>query len=226
MHTETPPIRPDQTVASLASSLPGASRVFHRRGLDFCCGGHVGLDQACAAAGLDLGEVLAEIRAEAQRAEGFERLDALPVPELVERIVERFHRAHREELPRLLALAAKVERVHADKPSCPRGLTAHLERMAEELELHMAKEEQVLFPLLCAGRGRMAAGPVQVMEAEHRDHGRNLERLRALTDGYAPPPEACGSWNALYLGLAELERELMEHIHVENNILFPRALCS
>lgn len=224
MTTTQQPIRPAQTVGQLASTLPGASRVFHRHGLDFCCGGHASLGEACAAAGLEVGSVIAEIEDEARRPGSFERWDERPLPELIDHVLERFHEPHRQELPRLLAMARKVEEVHAQKSACPRGLAAHLERMSEELELHMQKEEQVLFPLLRSGRGRMAAMPIQVMEQEHRDHGENLERLRRLTDGYSPPPEACGTWRALYLGLAELERELMEHIHTENNILFPRAL--
>jgi len=165
-----------------------------------------------------------ELREEGREPGQFERWDARPLGEVIDHVLERFHEPHRRELPRLLAMARKVEEVHAEKPACPRGLAAHLERMAEDMELHMQKEEQVLFPLLRSGRGRMASMPIQVLEQEHRDHGENLERLRELTDGYTPPPEACETWSALYLGLAELERDLMEHIHIENNILFPRAL--
>jgi regulator of cell morphogenesis and NO signaling len=211
-------------VGELASTLPGAARVVHRHGLDFCCGGHVSLGEACAAAGLDVESVIAEIQDEAARPGQFERWDARPLPEVIDHILEHFHEPHRRELPRLLAMARKVEEVHAQKGTCPHGLAEHVERMGEEMELHMQKEEQVLFPLLRSGQGRTAAAPIQVMEQEHREHGRNLERLRELTNDYTPPPEACGTWNALYLGLAELERELMEHIHTENNILFPRAL--
>ena len=224
MNTTERPIHSEQTVAELASTRPGASRVFHRHGLDFCCGGHVSLASACDSAGLDADSVLAEIRQETKEPGDFERWDRRPLNELVDHVLEHFHEAHRREVPRLLAMARKVEAVHAQKDSCPHGLVAHLERMAAELEVHMQKEEQVLFPLLLGGRGAMAGMPIQIMEEEHRDHGRNLEHLRALTGSYVPPAEACGTWSALYLGLAELERDLMEHIHIENNILFPRAL--
>jgi len=224
MSTTRPPIDADQSVGQLASTLPGASRVFHRHGLDFCCGGHVNLGEACASAGLDVDAVISEIGAETKEALDFERWDERPLPEVIDHILERFHEPHRRELPRLVEMARKVEEVHAEKASCPRGLAEHLERMGEEMELHMQKEEQVLFPLLRKGGGAMAAMPIQMMEREHRDHGRNLEQLRALTSDHTPPPEACGTWKALYLGIAELERELMEHIHTENNILFPRAL--
>jgi regulator of cell morphogenesis and NO signaling len=226
MTTADQPIHADQTVAELASTRSGASRVFHRHGLDFCCGGHVSLADACTPAGLDVDALIAEIQAEATKPGSFERWDEHPLPDVIDHILTRFHEPHREELPRLLAMARKVEDVHGAKPTCPKGLADHLQRMHAELEEHMQKEEQILFPMLRAGRGRMAAMPVGVMEEEHRDHGKNLERLRELTNGYTPPAEACGTWTALYLGLAEFEREIMEHIHTENNILFPRALRS
>jgi len=224
MITTNSPIQPDQTVGQLATTLPGASRVFHRHGLDFCCGGHVSLGEACEAAGLDVSSVVAEIQGEAREHGNFERWDDRPLPEVIDHILARYHEPHRQEIPRFLAMARKVEEVHAEKATCPRGLAAHLERMGEEMELHMQKEEQVLFPLLRDGRGALAAMPIQIMEQEHRDHGANLERLRELTNDYTPPPEACGTWSALYLGLAEFQRDLMDHIHLENNVLFPRAL--
>ena len=219
----TPPTR-EPTLSELATTRPGAALVFHRHGLDYCCHGRIALADACAAKGLDASALVAELERETQGPGPRPRFDERPIGDLVDHILERFHAAHREELPRLLEMARKVEQVHADKRSVPRGLAAHLERMAEELELHMQKEEQVLFPLLRAGRGRAASMPIQVMEMEHEDHARNLERLRELTDDYTPPAAACSTWRALFLGLAELERDLMEHIHHENNVLFPRAL--
>jgi len=218
-------IQPEQSVGQLASTLPGASRVFHRHGLDFCCGGGVSLAEACSSAGLDVDHVIAEIQDEAKSAGGFERWDERSLPDVIDHVLESFHVPHRRELPRLLALATKVEEVHAEKSACPRGLAAHLERVGAEMELHMQKEEQVLFPLLRSGQGGMAAMPIQVMEQEHRDLGEDLKRSRELTGDFTPPADACGTWSALYLGLAELERELMEHIHLENNVLFPRALA-
>lgn len=215
---------PHETLAQFAVRHAGASRVFHRHGLDFCCGGGVTLADACARKGLDAGAIAAELQAAIAAAPPGVRWDERPLPELVEHLLAHFHAAHREEVPRLLEMARKVEHVHGDKGSCPRGLADHLARMADELEEHMQKEEQVLFPMLLAGRGRMAGMPIQVMEEEHVAHGENLARLRALAHGYVPPAEACNTWTALYLGLAELERDLMEHIHLENNVLFRRAL--
>ena len=222
--TTTQPITPSDSLAKLAASRAGASRVFHRYGLDFCCHGSVSLASACAQEQLEVGRVIAEIEAEAGGDGGIERWSEWPVPELIDRIVAHFHEAHRRELPRLIEMARTVERVHAGKTTRPTGLADHLDLMRDALELHMQKEEQALFPLLRAGHGRMAAAPISVMEREHEDHARHLARLRALTNGHRPPEGACATWRGLYLGLADLERALMEHIHVENNVLFPRAL--
>ena len=217
---------PRATLADLAVSHAGATRVFHAHGLDFCCHGRIPLAEACAARGLDLDELVRELAAGTAPRTPADDLGARPLPQLIELIEQRFHAGHRSELPRLLEMARKVESVHADKPDCPRGLAAHLERMGDELEEHMQKEEQVLFPLIRAGRGALAAMPMRVLESDHEEHGRNLARMSALAGGYVAPSEACNTWRALYLGLAELETELMEHIHLENNVLFPRALRS
>jgi regulator of cell morphogenesis and NO signaling len=211
-------------LADLAVTRAGASRVFHRHGLDFCCNGRVSLEQACGQKGLDVDALIDEIQREELAHESFDRWDEAALESLIEHLLTHFHEAHRAEVPRLVEMAHKVESVHGDKASCPKGLAQHLEKMHEELELHMQKEEEVLFPLIRSGRGPMAAMPVQMMEQEHRDHGANLARMRELAHGYEPPEEACGTWRALYLGLAELESELMHHIHLENNVLFPRAL--
>jgi regulator of cell morphogenesis and NO signaling len=220
------PLRSDSSLASLAASRAGASRVFHRHGLDFCCRGRLSLAEACAKSALDTQAILDEIASEEPRTAGFERWDEKPLPALIDHILTRYHEGHRREVPRLLAMAEKVEEVHADHPAVPRGLAAHLRRMSQELEDHMGKEEVVLFPMIRSGRGSFAMGPVQVMELEHLDHAANLERMRQLANDCTPPPDACATWKALYLGLAELEREIMEHIHLENHALFPRALQS
>ena len=217
-------ITPAQSLAELAVTRAGASRVFHRHDLDFCCNGNITLEQACQSRQLDAEKLIEEIRGEEQAEDGFERWDEAALDALIEHLLGQFHESHRAEVPRLLEMARKVEEVHADKGDCPKGLAAHLARMQEELEMHMQKEEQILFPLIRSGRGPMAAMPVQVMEEEHREHGKNLMLLRELAHAYQPPQEACNTWRALYLGLAELESKLMHHIHLENNILFPRAL--
>jgi len=216
------PIHPERSLAELASTHAAASRVFQAHGLDFCCHGRETLAAACDRRGLDPAELIRRIERDSPPAtEGWE---ARPLPELIDHLLVRFHEAHRAELPRLIALAERVEQVHAARPDCPRGLGEMLRRIQGELEDHMQKEEQVLFPLIRSGRGRLAGMPIQAMETEHRDHAANLARLRELTGGYVVPDGACGSWHALYLGSSELELELMRHIHLENHVLFPRAL--
>jgi regulator of cell morphogenesis and NO signaling len=220
-----PPIDTRQTLAEVATRFPGAARVFQRHGLDFCCHGQVPVAQACALRGLDARHVVEELRRESQPAPPAERWDQKPVPELIDHLLHHYHDRHRAELTRLTALAGHVERVHRDKPACPRGLAAQLQFTSRELENHMHKEESVLFPMLRAGHGPHAGGPIQVMESEHLEHGRNLEALRRICHGFEPPPDACGSWRELYRGLAAFERELMQHIHLENYVLFPRVLA-
>ncbi|MGE0040061.1 MAG: iron-sulfur cluster repair di-iron protein [Vicinamibacterales bacterium] len=211
------------TLAELATTHPAASRVFRRRGLDFCCGGRRPLADVCETRGLDADAILGEIAAE-EAAVDLPRWDQRPLPELVAFIVDRYHRSLRAELPELVALAARVESRHGDKPTAPRGLRAHLALMEQAVASHLEKEEQVLFPMLLAGAAGLAASPIRVIEEEHDDHGRNLARVRELTADLTPPPEACPTWRALYLRLGALEAELMDHIHLENNVLFPRAL--
>ncbi len=214
----------NQTLGQLATAHPAATRVFLRHRLDFCCGGRRKLADACSESGLDPAAIVAEIAAagEAPRAE---RWDEKPLSELITFILTRFHEPLRRDLAALIEAAQRVERVHAQKPSCPRGLAAHLERFQDEILQHLAKEEVVLFPAIQTGRhGAQVHMPIRVMMQEHDDHSVSLRRLRELATDFDPPPEACATWRALYAGLRTLESELMEHIHLENNILFPRAL--
>jgi regulator of cell morphogenesis and NO signaling len=212
------------SLAELATLHPAASRVFQRYGLDYCCGGRSSLSDACRAQGLDAEAVLTAIAAEDQRSE-LRRWDRAPLDELVRHIVHRYHDALREELPALVALAARVESRHAATPDCPRGLRDLLECMQERVLEHLDKEERVLFPMILDGYGRKAAGPVRVLEEEHDEHGRNLGRIRQFTNNFTPPSHACATWRALYLRLAALEAELMDHVHLENHVLFTRALA-
>ena len=155
----------------------------------------------------------------------FERWDEQPMTALIEHILTRFHEPLRRELTRLIEMTRRVERVHGEKPSCPKGVGDLLEQLQGELEPHMQKEEQILFPMIRDGRGFMAEGPVRVMEQDHDAAAEALVQLRELTHDFTPPEEACKTWTALYLGLAELDRELKQHIHLENNVLFPQALA-
>jgi regulator of cell morphogenesis and NO signaling len=219
-------MEPSTTLAELAVSHPAAARVFRRHRLDFCCGGRRPLDEVCRERQLDAGAILAAIAEEDPLEPDQRRWDAVPLSALVEHIVSVYHARLREQLPALVAMARRVEARHADRKSCPRGLTAHLEAMHEAVLEHLQKEEQILFPLIVAGMAGRAGGPVRAMEVEHEHHGQSLQEVRRLTGDLIPPVEACTTWRALYLRLQQLEQELMEHIHLENNILFRRALAS
>ncbi|WP_309681451.1 iron-sulfur cluster repair protein YtfE [Polaromonas sp.] len=214
----------DQPLGQLARQLSGATRIFHEYQLDFCCGGKHSLREAANAAGVDGALIAARLQGLPDMAESEERdWSAASATELVDHILTRFHEVHRQQLPELIRLARKVEQVHAAHESCPAGLADHLAAMQQELESHMQKEEQVLFPMLARGHGALATSPITVLRMEHDQHGVALQRLDALTHGITLPRGACNTWRALYLGLRTLHDDLMQHIHLENNILFDRA---
>lgn len=208
-----------QPIGQIAVQLPGATAVFRRLKLDFCCGGQVSLAQAAADRGLDAEAVLAEL-AQLQRGDALPQAGA-SANALIDLIIARYHEVHRAQLPELVRMARRVEAVHRSHPAVPTGLADALEAMHVELLEHMGKEEAVLFPLLRGGGNPFVGMPIGVMRAEHTDHGAALERLKALTNDTSPPEDACTTWRALYAGIAQLADDLIAHIHLENNVLFP-----
>lgn len=208
-----------QPIGQIAVELPGATAIFRRLKLDFCCGGQISLQDACAQKGLDTASVLAQL-APLQREETVAP-DAQDPAALIDHILTRYHAVHREQLPELVRMARRVEAVHRDHPAVPVGLATLLESMEAELLEHMEKEEQVLFPAL-EQDGLGVDGPIGVLRDEHTGHGALLEQLAALTSDHTPPMGACNTWRALYAGTAQLTEDLISHIHLENNLLFPR----
>jgi regulator of cell morphogenesis and NO signaling len=209
-----------RTLADIASTLPGATALFREEKLDFCCGGKISLAEAMAAKQKDpapLTTRLAALEAAAAPCDGPEDTD-----DLIDMILIRFHEAHRREIPELVKLARRVEAVHRDVATVPAGLADLLQHIGSELESHMQKEEQILFPMIRNGGHSMIGGPISVMLAEHDDHGASLRKLEALTNDFTAPADACTTWRALYAGARKLTDDVMEHIHTENNILFPR----
>lgn len=211
----------DQTLADLAINIPMATELFRKHRLDFCCAGKQTLKDACDKKSIQLQQITDEL--ELLGSKKMPEAD-LPLKDLVPFIIERFHEDLRKRIPELVKLADKVERVHAEDDKCPTGLTQLLMQVQNEMFLHMLKEENVLFPLIISGRGSLAMMPIKVMGIEHEAHGKQLEDLRALTFDFTAPENACPTWRALYKGLEKLEEELMSHIHLENHVLFPRAL--
>ena len=212
------------SLGQLARRIPGATRLFDAHRLDFCCGGNKTLRAAAAAAGVDTAPIVEELRLLAERADtsGERDWQDASATELVEHILARYHAVHREQLPELIRLARKVEQVHGDRADCPHGLAEHLSAMAQELESHMRKEEDVLFPMIVRGQGPRAGAPINVMRMEHDDHGVALRAMEAMTNDITAPGGACTTWRALYTGLRTFRADLMAHIHTENNILFER----
>jgi regulator of cell morphogenesis and NO signaling len=209
----------NRTLADIATHLPGATAVFRKAKLDFCCGGNIALQAAAAEKDLPLGELVASLSA--LNAEATESAPRDP-SQLVPYIVTRFHEVHRREIPELIRIAKKVEAVHREHPLVPRGLAEALEDVGTELGSHMEKEETVLFPMMLAGGNAMIRFPITQMRLEHTEHGERLRHMEKIAYGFEPPPEACATWRALYTGLRKLVDDLMEHIHLENNVLFPQ----
>jgi len=214
----------DTPVGTIATEHPLATRVFARHQIDYCCGGGVPLAEACAKRGLDAAQVLAEIDAEvAPPDRPAVRWDEESLDAILEHLLSAYHQPLWAELPRLHQMAQKVFDVHGAKDPARLGaLRDVVLALRGELEQHLMKEEQVLFPMIRSGAGRVPDGPVDVMMAEHDDAGDALRQIRELTNDFTVPAEACNTWRALWAGLEALERDLMEHIHLENNVLFPR----
>ena len=210
----------DATIGQIAAETPASVRVFERYGIDYCCGGRVAFDEACRGRGLDAEAVRAEIEREAPAAEDQTDWTKAPVNDLIDHILEKHHVYLKTNLPLIEAKIAKVMQAHGEKVPAIAGVFG---AMKEELDAHMMKEEMILFPMI-RSTGRGAMGPIRVMLAEHDSAGDALAALRSLTSGYAVPEGACNTWRSLYFELAELERDLHRHIHLENNVLFPRVL--
>ncbi len=220
------------TVADIASALPSSVRVFQRHGIDFCCGGKIPLALACQEHGVPFAEVVSAIKTSTQEAEPDDRdWNVEPLHVLIDHIITTYHDPLREELPRLESMAAKVCRVHGGKASHLTRLEAIVSELSADLRSHMKKEEMVLFPAIRTierGQGQPSvplAAPIGVMEDEHDRAGALLSELRKITDGYVTPVWACETFRALYHGLSELESAMHVHVHLENNILFPRTLA-
>jgi len=219
------PIDPQTRVGDLAVEHPLATRVFARHGIDFCCGGGRPLSDVCEEKGIPFDRVRTEVESEIARgSEAGLRWDDEPLGALIDHIVRVYHGPLKEELPRLEAMARKVNLVHGPKdPERLQAIQDTVGAIRADLEPHLEKEEEILFPMIREGHGERAEDPISVMEMEHEEVGAMLRRLRELTRDYEVPAAACNTWRALWVGLADLERALHEHIHLENNILHKRA---
>jgi regulator of cell morphogenesis and NO signaling len=210
----------ERALGEIAASVPGATSVFRAFKLDFCCGGDVPLTIAAQKRGLDPELVVRELETLAASATVVS--PELDTATMIGEILTRYHEVHRRELPELFKLACKVEAVHGDHLLAPHGLADTLQEMIGELEVHMKKEELILFPAMLRNAEAPLSSPISQMRHDHDDHGAHLRRLEEITHGLELPEDACRSWQALYAGTRKLADDLVEHIHLENNILFPR----
>ncbi|MGO9084791.1 MAG: iron-sulfur cluster repair di-iron protein [Candidatus Sulfotelmatobacter sp.] len=229
----------EKTVRDLALDNPAATRVFEKLGIDYCCGGNQTLEQACRAANLPIDRVLDSL-ADAERTSqpvATRDWQRASVTDLIGHIQSTHHKFVREESARLGPLFEKVCSVHGKNHPELQQLRATFAALAQELGLHLMKEEKVLFPYIVRMEEAViqkepvlpppfgtVQNPVAMMMHEHDAAGDALRAMRQASGGYAAPPDACVSYQTLYRALADFEADLHQHIHLENNILFPRAL--
>lgn len=221
-------------VAEWVVHRPELSRVFEELGIDYCCHGEQLLQQACQQAGLNAHAVLERLATvESAMTEAGKDWLTAPLAEVCDHIEATHHAYLRTELPRLTALIAKVVKTHGVNHAELRDVQRTFAILRAELEPHMMKEERILFPAIRAIERAAAplafpfgsvGNPVRMMRHEHDDAGQCLADLRRLTRDYAAPPDACNSYRVMLDALGNLEFDLHQHIHKENNILFPRAL--
>lgn len=232
------------TVREVALNIPGATRVFEKLGIDYCCGGNKPLEKACGEANLELQQVIDSLESAAAEHQQRNTADLqredwqiAPLGDLLVHIENTHHKYVKAEIARVRSLLDKVCNVHGAAHQELVRLRVDFHALAQELSTHMMKEEMVLFPYIERMEESLLSGepilpapfgsvenPVAKMVHEHDSAGNLLRNMRALSNGYTPPEGACTSYKALYSALAEFERDLHQHVHLENNILFPRAI--
>ncbi|WP_404305538.1 iron-sulfur cluster repair di-iron protein [Neorhodopirellula lusitana] len=226
---------PTATVGSFVRERPSRSRVFENLKIDYCCGGKIPLAQACEKKGIDTNDVLQQIEASDAAADhsGLADADAMSLTDLADHIESTHHAYLREELPRLDFMTEKVSRVHGDKDARLLKMREAFVALKAELDPHMVKEEEILFPLIRQMEAvqpnktiyaEEVASSIRDMEHEHDHAGNALEILRKVTDGYVPPEWACNTYRAMLDSLEKLESDMHQHVHKENNVLFIKAL--
>jgi len=225
-------------VNEIVLSQAGARQVLEKAGVDYCCGGGKSLREACLDAGKPADEILKQLRQKSQQT-GPEDANwvAVPVGELTRHIREQHHRYVREAIPRIRTLVEKVKARHGENHPEIAAIQGLFSEVGGEMLMHMQKEEQILFPYIDAlesaknGNGSLeppffqtVRNPIRMMMKEHDSAGDLVRQIRKTTGEYTPPADACTSFTALYQELRQFEADLHQHVHLENNILFPRAV--
>jgi len=225
-------------VREIVSANPSAVKVLEQAGVDYCCGGEKSLHEACMHTGVSSEEILKRLEENRKQAgPGEANWAAASLSTLTQHIRDKHHKYVREALPRLRALAAKVKAQHGPNHRELTEIEKQFFNLGQELYMHMQKEEQILFPYIealeCASAGngtleppffQSVRNPIHSMMHDHDSAGEALRAMRKLSSGYQAPADGCESYRELYRGLQEFEADLHTHIHLENNILFPRAV--
>jgi len=225
------------TIRAIVADDYRAAAVFQKHGIDFCCGGNRPVADACDEKGIDARLVASELRAALASESDQPRVAAWDLDFLADYIVTNHHAYVRSAIETIGAHTRKVAGVHGENHPETIEIAARFEEIAAEMTSHMAKEERVLFPYIKAlavakregGPAPRApfgsiANPIRMMEAEHQAAGDTMAAIRRLSQDYAPPADACTTYQVTYKELAAFEADLHRHVHLENNILFPRAL--
>ena len=224
----------ETAVGDVVARNPRTATVFSRYGIDFCCGGRRTIEDACVGAHLDPDRVLADLRAVTDPAASEGDVSGWPAGRLIDRIVTRHHAYVRAQAPIISTYLARLLAKHGSRHPELRRLAAIFADVTSELARHMQHEEKVLFPAITWLAGRHAGAsarridthleqPIVQMEDEHEWAGRQLALMRTLARGYQVPEDACATWKACYVALDDFEQDLHEHVHLENNVLFPLA---
>jgi len=231
-------INPSMTVREVAIELPHSTRLFEKLKIDYCCGGDRPLTEACTSIGVEVGELMGMLETVSQsEPQGALDFQKLPLSELIAHILDTHHVFTKQEMTRLESLTKKVISAHAENHPELHKVGTLFDTLGADLKPHMFKEEQVLFPyilaLASASLENSAApfapfgtvnNPIRMMMMEHDAAGEILRELRTTTSDYSTPADGCISYRTLYEALEGFERDLHQHIHLENNILFPRAI--
>jgi regulator of cell morphogenesis and NO signaling len=219
----------NKTVGQLVAERPARARVFEQFGIDYCCGGKVPLMQACKARNIDPRQVLEGLARAATPASGQTDWSAATLTQLADHIEYTHHAYLKTELPRLDLMTAKVASAHGDRHPQLLKVREVFVALKTDMDSHMAKEEGIFFPACrrLEQTTELSAtsleGPIGVLTHEHDDAGRALSTLRELTFHYTPPTDACNTFRAMLDSLQQLEADMHQHVHKENNILFPKA---
>lgn len=218
----------NKTVREIAGQHADSYKIFHKYGIDFCCGGKRLLSEVCEEKGIELSAIANDFTALEETSSDQKDWNTETLENLINHIVDTHHQYLRDDLPRLFHLTQKVASRHGERDTHLYKVLEVYVSMANELLAHIEKEEQVLFPMIIEMEktgdiSPQIMMPILAMEAEHEEAGAALEELDRLTESYTIKPNMCASYQALYVGLKQLDKDLKLHIHKENNILFPRV---